>query len=183
MVFKKQISLTVLVTALLTYPISAVASKELGEVKATVDSSKSSGRKALDSKAIKQIEAVLLANEKLHASFFEFDPAKISSAAKSVGAAIGKIEVPELKKLLSFSKSKLEAMTADKSKDELNKDYHLVSMALIHIIKNFDVGDTYNAFSCPMVKMKWVQNTSKLAKVQNPYASNMKQCGSQDTKF
>lgn len=54
-------------------------------------------------------------------------------------------------------------------------------MALIHIVNKYDLGSKYNAYSCPMVKKKWLQNSDKMAKVHNPYAAGMPHCGSQDT--
>lgn len=42
-------------------------------------------------------------------------------------------------------------------------------MALIHIINTYDVGENYNAYSCPMTNKKWVQNSKKLNMVSNPY--------------
>ena len=49
------------------------------------------------------------------------------------------------------------------------------------VVNTYDVGKKYNAYSCPMVKKKWVQNSKKMAKVHNPYAPNMPHCGSKDT--
>jgi hypothetical protein len=74
-------------------------------------------------------------------------------------------------------------MNAKTSREENNQNYHLVSMALIYIVNTYDVGPKYNAYSCPMVKKKWLQNSKKLAKIHNPYAPHMPHCGSQDTNF
>ena len=69
------------------------------------------------------------------------------------------------------------------SENKNNQNYHLTSMALIHIVNTYDVGNEYNAYSCPMVKKKWLQNSKKMAKVHNPYAPNMPHCGGQDSNF
>ncbi|POB13408.1 DUF3347 domain-containing protein [Halobacteriovorax sp. DA5] len=131
----------------------------------------------------KEVVKVLELNETLHASFFEYDGAKVEEAAKKLSTAIDKISDEKIKKLLTFSKTKLSEIQASKTTAENNQSYHLVSMALIHIINTYDVGEKYNAYSCPMVKKKWVQNSSKQDKVHNPYASNMPHCGQKDTKF
>ena len=57
-----------------------------------------------------------------------------------------------------------------------------VSKALVHIVRTYDVGK-YNAYSCPMVKKVWVQNSAKQDGVQNPYAPEMPACGTKDTSF
>ncbi|MFG1492878.1 hypothetical protein [Halobacteriovorax sp. ZH4_bin.1] len=131
----------------------------------------------------KQVVKVLELNEDLHSSFFKYDGAKVEEAAKKLSRAIDKISDEKIKKLLTFSKVKLSEIQASKSTADNNQNYHLVSMALIHIINTYDVGEKYNAYSCPMVKKKWVQNSSKQDKVHNPYASNMPHCGQKDTKF
>ena len=140
-------------------------------------------RKALKDEHKKEIVAVFAANEALHAAFFNFNAKKVEAAAKNVAAAISNLKNPKVKKLLNFSAGKLNEMTAEKGQDKLNQNYHLVSMALIHVLKSYDIGKEYNAYSCPMVKKKWVQNSIKMAKIHNPYSAEMPACGSQDTVF
>ncbi len=126
---------------------------------------------------------VLESNEKLQSSFFKYDTQKIEDNAKELQASIEKIDDQKIKKLLKFSVTKLSLMTKNSSRKDNNQNYHLVSMALIHLINTYEVGGDYNAFSCPMVKKKWIQNTSKNKTVNNPYAPKMAMCGSQDSKF
>ena len=140
-------------------------------------------RTSVNQKDKKQILAVFQANEGLHSSFFKFDAKKVNVESRKVVEAIANIENKDIKKLLTFAEKKLVEMSSLKSQEDLNKNYNLVSMALIHVMKSYDIGKEYNAYSCPMVKKKWVQNSSKMGKVHNPYASNMPHCGSQDTKF
>ena len=147
--------------------------KHHSEKKAKSDTKKSELTR--DSK--KQILAVFKANEDLHTAFYNFDATKIASKASEVSKAIEEIEDAEIKKKLTYSKARLEEMEASKSKEELAKAYHLVSMALIHILDNYDVGSDYKGFYCPMVKKKWVQNTSSQKGVENPYAKEMPKCG------
>jgi hypothetical protein len=143
---------------------------------------KKGDRKSLSEAAKKSIVFALEANEALHSSFFKYDAKAVESNAMKLKKAIDAIEDKEVAKLLNFSKGKLKEIKASSDREANNKNYHLVSMALIHIVNKYDVGSKYNAYSCPMVKKKWVQNSSKMAKVHNPYAPNMPHCGSQDTK-
>ena len=143
---------------------------------------KKGDRKSLSEAAKKSVVLALEANEALHSSFFKYDAKAVESNAMKLKKAIDAIEDKEVAKLLNFSKGKLKEIKASSDREANNKNYHLVSMALIHIVNKYDVGSKYNAYSCPMVKKKWVQNSSKMAKVHNPYAPNMPHCGSQDTK-
>ena len=142
---------------------------------------KKGDRKSLSEAAKKSIVLALEANEALHSSFFKYDAKAVESNAMKLKKAIDAIEDKEVAKLLDFSKGKLKEIKASNDREANNKNYHLVSMALIHIVNKYDVGSKYNAYSCPMVKKKWVQNSSKMAKVHNPYAPNMPHCGSKDT--
>lgn len=145
------------------------------------DSSKN--RKALEAKQKAEVIKVFEANDFLHSAFFDFDAKKVVSAAKALSAAIANLSSSEIKSKLQFAKTKLDSFANDNDREELDQNYHLVSMALIHVLQNYDVGSSFNAFSCPMVKKKWVQNTKVKSKVQNPYAPDMKSCGSQDSDF
>lgn len=142
---------------------------------------KKGDRKSLSEAAKKSVISALEANEALHSSFFKYDAKAVESNAMKLKKAIDAIEDKEVAKLLNFSKTKLSEIKASNDRETNNKNYHLVSMALIHIVNKYDVGSKYNAYSCPMVKKKWVQNSSKMAKVHNPYAPNMPHCGSQDS--
>lgn len=135
-------------------------------------------RKKVSESDKKEIVSVLEANEELHSSFFKYNGKKVEAAAKNVNTKIAKISNKEVAKLLKFSSTKLDEIKADSKRDGNNQNYHLVSMALIHIVNTYDVGSKYSAYSCPMVKKKWVQNTSKMEKVHNPYAPYMPHCGS-----
>ncbi|MCO4794922.1 MAG: DUF3347 domain-containing protein [Bacteriovoracaceae bacterium] len=131
----------------------------------------------------KEVLAVLKANEKLHTSFFKYNAKRVETNAKAVADAIGKIKNADIKKLLSFSKGKLEEIKADRNRKDNDQSYHQFSMAAIHVLKKYDLGKDYNAYSCPMVKKQWVQNSTKVSKVYNPYAPEMPHCGGMDTHF
>jgi hypothetical protein len=142
---------------------------------------KKGDRKSLSEAAKKSVVLALEANEALHSSFFKYNAKAVETNAMKLKKAIDAIEDKEVVKLLNFSKTKLSEIKASNDRETNNKNYHLVSMALIHIVNKYDVGSKYNAYSCPMVKKKWVQNSSKMAKVHNPYAPEMPHCGSQDS--
>lgn len=145
--------------------------------------SESKSRVKLNEKIKEELVAVLEANENLHNAFFEYNANQVQKAAKNLSGEISKISDAEISKLLNFSKGKLLEITASADREENNKNYHLVSMALIHIVNKYDVGMKYNAYSCPMVKKKWVQNSEKMDKVHNPYAPEMPHCGSKDSHY
>lgn len=140
-------------------------------------------RKALGPKAKSEILKVLEVNEKVHTAFFKYDGSKVQSEALALHKTISEITDPTLSKLLTFSLGKLSEIKKDRNRKKNNQSYHLVSMALIHIVKTYDVGSEYNAYSCPMVKMKWVQNSKKRVKVNNPYMASMPLCGSKDSEY
>lgn len=140
-------------------------------------------RKALNGDEKKQVLAVFEANEKLHQSFFKYDAKKVEEEARNVAKAIDAIKNDEVKKLLTFSKGKLGEITSESDRDKNNENYHLFSMAAIHVLKTYDIGKTYNGYGCPMVKKKWVQNSEKVSKVYNPYAPEMPHCGGMETHF
>lgn len=140
-------------------------------------------RKKLDEKTKEALLSVLKVNEDLHASFFKYDGKEVEKNAKKLKSEIDKIKDKEISKLLTFSQKSLAEIKASKDRKQNNKTYNLVSMALIHVMNTYDLGSKYNAYSCPMVKKKWIQNSKKMARVHNPYAPEMPHCGSKDSKY
>ena len=140
-------------------------------------------RKALKAQTKKSVVSMLEINEKLHRSFFNYKAKEVEANAQKLSQAIMEIKDQEIAKLLSFSQKQLQEIKASKDRAANDQHYHLVSMALIHIVNTYDVGSKYNAYSCPMVKKKWLQNSKKMADVHNPYAPNMPHCGSQDSHY
>ena len=138
-------------------------------------------RMKVDGKTKNQIIDALKVNDELHASFFKYDGKKIETAAKKLSSAFDKIEDTSISKLLVFAKKKLSDIKEANDKKMNNENYHIVSSALIFVINKYDLGSEYNAYSCPMVKKKWIQNSKKMTKVHNPYAAGMPHCGSQDS--
>ncbi len=118
--------------------------------------------------------------EKLHHSFFQYDGEKAQKEAKELAAVLSRIEDKELSKKLKFSQEKLREIAKDAPRKENNQRLHLVSMALIHVMKDNAPKGEYKAFQCPMVKKKWIQNTKEVKVAQNPYAPEMPNCGGLD---
>ncbi len=100
---------------------------------------KKGDRKSLSEAAKKSIVLALEANEALHSSFFKYDAKAVESNAMKLKKAIDAIEDKEVAKLLDFSKGKLKEIKASNDREANNKNYHLVSMALIHIVNKYDV--------------------------------------------
>ena len=141
--------------------------------------SKNSKRKTVAKKVKRQLIKMLSDNESLHNSFYKYNAKKVEKHAKKVADSLSKVTDPEIVKLMAFAKTKLAEIEEKSPRESNDQNYHLFSMALIHVINSYDVGSKYNAYSCPMVKKKWVQNSKKMAKVHNPYAPNMPHCGAQ----
>jgi hypothetical protein len=140
-------------------------------------------RKPLSDEIKKELLRIFEANEALHAAFFEYDAEKVEKGAKAVSNAISNVSDEEIAKMLSFSHQRIKEIKAGSSREENNQNYHLFSMTLIHLLSDYDLGQPYNGYSCPMVKKKWVQNSVQKDKLKNPYAPEMPHCGDQDTNF
>ena len=130
-----------------------------------------------------ELISVLQANEKLHMAFFKSDYKKAEYESKNVISAIDKISDANIKSMLKFAQTKLSQIKSNQDKKVNNKNYHIVSSALIFLLNKYDLGSGYNAYSCPMVKMKWIQNSKKINKVHNPYANEMPHCGEKDSDY
>ena len=122
-------------------------------------------------------------NENLHMAFYKYDAAKVSKFSQSLKSILEKIKGKEVVKILGRASKQLAKISKEKSQDQNNKLYSLVSKSLISLLAKYDLGKDYNAYSCPMVKMAWVQNSTKINKVHNPYASYMPHCGTKDTNY
>lgn len=140
-------------------------------------------RKEISVQLKKSLIDVLRANEKLHLAFYNYDGKEIEKKAIRLSREIAKIKDKSVAKLLSFSKKILVEIKSNSTRDFNNNNYHLVSMALIHIINTYDIGQNYNAYKCPMLKMKWIQNSKKSDKVFNPFSSSMPSCGTKTSKY
>lgn len=134
-------------------------------------------RKELKEEQRKEVKKLFEINERLHSAFFEYDANKVEMISKEMIKAIKKISNTDISQRLEFSKEILGNIKSSEERKENNQNYHLFSMALIHLLDNFEIDNKYKAYSCPMVKMQWVQNVDQLEKVHNPYAPEMPHCG------
>jgi hypothetical protein len=171
------------VVALISYDSLASGDHGSHSGPETMDHSKTnkSGRKILKDSTKKEVVGILEANEVLHNSFFNYNSKKVEEAANNLKVKIDSVSNPKISKLLTFSKNKLKEIKSSNSREDNNQIYHLVSMALIYIVNTYNVGKKYNAYSCPHVEKKWLQNTDKLTKIHNPYVKGMPHCGSKNT--
>ena len=131
----------------------------------------------------KALAEALRINEDLHMAFFKYNAQSVSKYSKKLGEKLAQIKDKKIIKELGRSVKQLSKISEKKSQDQNNKLYSLVSKSMISIIKKYDTGKDYNVYSCPMVKMSWIQNSRKINKVHNPYASYMPHCGTKDTNF
>ncbi len=115
--------------------------------------------------------------EQLHSAFFSYDSAKVELQATNLKKSIDQLADKDAKKKLEFASKQLMEIKISKDRMSNNKSFNIVSMALLHVIKNHGDGDKYKGYTCPMVKMQWIQNVEKDSQVMNPYASQMPHCG------
>ena len=138
---------------------------------------KAEKKSSISDQAKAELTAVLKKNEELHGASFTYDGKKVAGVSAALADLVDKVSDQKIKKMLTFSQGKLRAIKADGDREENNKNYHLFSSALIHVITKYDVNSEYSPYNCPMVKKNWIQNTTKMAKVHNPYAPEMPHCG------
>jgi len=140
-------------------------------------------RQFLESGAKEQFLNVLKINESLHGSFFKYDAKGVEKNAKAMRKALGEIKDSALLKLLNGTSEYLGKLTSKETQKSNYHHYNLVSKKLLSVLNSFDLGPIYNAYSCPMVQKVWIQNSKKMEKVHNPYASYMPYCGSKDSNY
>lgn len=131
----------------------------------------------------KSIVSMYKSYEALYDGFLNYDSKSVEEEAQKLKLAISKIKHEDISHLLKFSQTKLDEIKSTKSRQENNTNFHVVSMALIHILKKYDLGPDINAYFCPMEKKKWIQNNTKRENIHNPYNAKMLNCGSKETKF
>ena len=140
-------------------------------------------RKKLEEQTKSQLLAAYAQNEKLHAAFFTHDAKLVQKNALALRDLLSKLTDKKLKKHFKRTLVQLEKMSKAQDQEKNNHQYNLVSKKLVEVIEVYDLGSVYNVYSCPMVKKVWVQNSTKMDKVHNPYASYMPHCGTKDTNY
>jgi len=120
---------------------------------------------------------VLEKNESLHHSFFSYNAKAVEDATKE----LLKFSITNKEKALDSDllkvRESLEKISAKQTQEENKKQYGLANIYFVKIINKYDLGEKYQAYYCPMVRKKWVQNTQKGVDVQNPYDASMPDCG------
>ena len=140
-------------------------------------------REGLKGKALAEVLKVYQDNEKLHAAFFDYKADEVEKYAKAVSSDINAVSHKEIKATLKETQKYLAAITKESEREANNVNYDKASLPLIKVIEKYDLGERYNAYSCPMVKKKWVQNSSDKLRVHNPYAPEMPHCGQRDSDY
>lgn len=142
-----------------------------------------SGRVQLEKKIQNEAIKTLEANELLFDSFFTYSSKNIEKNAKNLIAQIDRMSNSDIKNDFSKSIPALRKLNKNNKKEENNNLYNQASLNFIRIINTYDVGPHFNAYTCPMVNKRWVQNTKDSNQVRNPYADYMPHCGGQDTEY
>jgi Spy/CpxP family protein refolding chaperone len=140
-------------------------------------------RKELSMDVKSQLREVYRRNDKLYDLFVKEKYAQVEKQAKEVAEAIEKIDNKEVTQLLNFTKKNLNDLEGELDVEVLHEAYSMISTALIHVLKTYDIGPGYNAYFCPMVKKHWIQNSMQVTEVQNPYDKSMRKCCDKETKF
>lgn len=131
----------------------------------------------------KEIVEVLQGYEELFSSFFTYDAKQVEANAAKLASKVNGLKSAMIKKNLKSAQEKLAEIKSVKERDANNQNLHLVSLSLIYLVNKYDIGSEYNVYACPMVQKKWIQNSTKLARVTNPYDPRMPNCGNQVTEY
>jgi hypothetical protein len=142
-----------------------------------------SSRNDLSKKNQKYAIKVLNQNELLFDSFFSYSGAAIESHSMNLIKSINSMPNSQIKSEFIKSIPHLSKLKKSNSKEANNNYYNQASLIFIKIINTYDVGPHFNAYTCPMVNKRWVQNTKESNQVKNPYADYMPHCGGQDTEY
>ena len=140
-------------------------------------------RSQLPDLTLAKVSKVFKANENLHAAFFEYDGKKVESNAAIVKQLADKVNNKLVRGSFETISKNLSMIKASNSVEKNNELYSKVSLAFGDVLNKYDIGKDYNVYSCPMVKKKWVQNSSQKKRVHNPYAPEMPHCGQRDTDY
>lgn len=139
-------------------------------------------RKTISSAEKDFIINVLSENDKIFNALLSEKNDQIEQQAKELVALFEQNNDPIFKDVKLKAKKLSELKTANKHEDNL-KAYEEFLKPLIEIVLNYNVGASYNVFSCSMVKKSWLQDIRFNKGVKNVFATYMLECGTQDTGF
>ncbi len=125
----------------------------------------------------KQMIELLAQNEKVFESYFEYNAEKVEEHAKELIKKFEMVKSEKFKEDLGRALKYLSKISKDAKRKDNNKNYHLTSSFLIKLINKYDFGPKYQAYYCPMVRKKWIQNVDVKSRVHNPYDPSMPHCG------
>ena len=137
--------------------------------------------KTLAEESKEQVLNSLKVYEKLHDAYYAYDNSKVVAQSQKLIKSLKAITNKDIQSKLNSQNvyTFLKAIKVtdnrtvnDSLLDNISKKINKV------ILSRYDLSD-YNLYYCPMVKKHWLQNSKKMAKVHNPYAPDMKSCGSQ----
>lgn len=146
----------------------------------------SMARTKLEPTSLSQVQGVLSANEELHAAFYQKKKAIIESRAVAVSDKIKLVTDKKIKIYLDRADKNLLKLNGSNDEKRNNWLYHLASKQFKLVLSKFEIAN-YNVYSCPMIfpnkDAYWVQNSKKLAQLQNPYDTSMPHCGGKITDY
>ncbi len=146
------------------------------------DHKMSVARKPLKAAEKTAVTSILDKNDELFNAFLKKDNALVEKKAKALSEAASQAKMGILKDIQAQT-GKLSTISGSKSHEANMEAYESFLKPLIKFVQTYEVDKKFNIFSCPMVKKSWIQDTSVNKDVQNIYAMEMLECGTQDTKF
>lgn len=134
---------------------------------------------AADLKENKSFNTALEKYEAVAQAFFDNEVENIKKTSKDLIAAMDAIDNKEIKKMLEFSKKKLDEISKSDNLEKNQEAFSTVSQAFYVVLTKHAGNQNYARYYCPMVKKYWLQNTEKSqGKTQNIYAAkSMPNCG------
>lgn len=143
---------------------------------------KSAQRKPLGEKDKKILTDALKINDQLFNALLAKDTKLIEKKSQEISDLFQGNKEAIYKELTSKAGNLKKIKSSTKQEDAL-KAYEEFLKPLIKVVQEYDIENSYNVFSCPMVKKSWIQDVRVNKGVKNVFAPYMLECGTQDTHF
>lgn len=143
---------------------------------------KSAQRKSLAEKDKKFLTDALKINDQLFNALLAKDTKLIEKKSQEISDLFQGNKEAIYKELTSQAGNLKKIKSSTKQEDAL-KAYEEFLKPLIKVVQEYDIENSYNVFSCPMVKKSWIQDVRVNKGVKNVFAPYMLECGTQDTHF
>ncbi len=140
-------------------------------------------RVSIKQESTQNLLSLFKSNEALLMAFIRYDSKLIQKEAEKTLTHLNMIKDLKLTRILKDSNKFLKKLVKSTHRKEQNYLYSLFSIKLIRVLKTISLPGKYNVYYCPMKKKSWIQNSSLLKIVNNPYASSMPHCGVQKTNY